>query len=128
MRVLLDTHALLWYLSSDSRLSDKAIAVLGDHKTEAFVSIATLWELVIKISLGKIELAAPFEELFPSQLEENGFELLPVEIQHLRRLSELPFHHRDPFDRLLIAQAIEESLVILSVDEAFEAYPVAIAW
>lgn len=128
MRLLLDTHALLWYLSSDPRLSDKAVALLEDHNTEAFVSVATLWELVIKISLGKLELAAPFEELFPSQLEENGFELLPVEIRHLQRLGELPFHHRDPFDRLLIAQAVEESLVLLSVDEAFEVYPVATVW
>jgi PIN domain nuclease of toxin-antitoxin system len=128
MRLLLDTHSLLWYLTSDPRLSKKAATVLADPATEAFVSAATLWEIVIKASLGKLELAKAFEELFPAQLESNNFELLPVEIRHLQRLGELPFHHRDPFDRLLIAQAIEDSLVILGRDEAFGAYPVATIW
>lgn len=128
MRVLLDTHSLLWFLAADPRLSKKATNLLQAPETQVFVSTATLWEMVIKVSLGKLKLARPFEELFPFLLESNNFELLPIEIRHLRRLSDLPFHHRDPFDRLLIAQAIEDSLVVLGVDEHFAAYPVATYW
>jgi PIN domain nuclease of toxin-antitoxin system len=105
-----------------------AVILLGEPHTEAFVSAATLWEIAIKTSLGKLELARPFEELFPAQLDSNNFELLPIEIRHLQRLGELPFHHRDPFDRLLVAQAIEDSLIILGQDETFADYPVATIW
>lgn len=128
MRLLLDTHSLIWYLSSDSRLSKTALELLADPETDAYVSAASLWEIAIKANLGKLELKMPFEELFPAQLESNDFELLPIEINHLHRLLGLPFHYRDPFDRLLISQAIEESLVILGQDQEFRSYPVAMVW
>lgn len=102
--------------------------LLADPETEAWDSVASLWEIVIKESLGKLELGRTFTELFPAELEDNDFQLLPVEIRHLERLRKLPFAHLDPFDRLLIAQAIEDSLAIVSQDEAFAAYPVPAIW
>ncbi|MBK8509359.1 MAG: type II toxin-antitoxin system VapC family toxin [Candidatus Competibacter sp.] len=128
MKYLLDTHSLIWYLSGDARLSDHAFHLMENEENELFVSIASLWEMAIKFSIGKLNLDRPFEELFPEQLASNSIELLGITIEHLKIVGGLPFHHRDPFDRLLIAQALIESLPIIGMDEAFDRYGIQREW
>jgi PIN domain nuclease of toxin-antitoxin system len=115
-------------MEGNKRLGDQAHGVLVDIENEVLLSIASLWELAIKTSLGKLELKQPFGQLIPSQLLENEIGILPVQFKHLVVLTSLPFHHRDPFDRILIAQAISEGIPILSEDPAFRDYPVQIVW
>lgn len=128
MRFLLDTHTLLWFLMGDARLSDTALDLIQEAENEAFISIASLWEIAIKVSLGKLTLAQEFHELFPSQLEHNDFQILPAEPEHLSHLIGLPFHHKDPFDRLIICQAIHENLPIIGCDRVFSSYPIQLLW
>lgn len=128
MKLLLDTHTFLWFIMGDPNLSDTARALIEDQLNEKFVSVATLWELAIKVSIGKLALSAPFDTLIPQQLLGNGFELLNLEIPHAAALINLPFHHRDPFDRLLIAQSMVEHMQIVSVDLAFDSYQTARLW
>ena len=92
------------------------------------LSAASLWEIAIKLSLGKLSLAQPFEALIPQQMRLNGIKLLGIEIEHTATMSKLPFHHRDPFDRLLIAQAMVEQMPIVSADTAFDTYPITRLW
>lgn len=128
MKLLLDTHTLLWFIAGDLRLSQTARDLIEDAANEKFVSIASLWEIAIKISIGKMSLAAPFDALFPHQLTINGFTLLPIEIKHASITTTLPFHHRDPFDRILIAQAIAENMNLVSIDVFFDDYSVTRFW
>ena len=128
MKLLLDTHTLLWFIAGSASLSAYARSFIEDSANEKFVSIVSIWETAIKVSLGKMSLSAPFDVLFPNQLEVNGFELLPVKVEHTSVVTTLPFHHRDPFDRLLIAQAIEEKMTLLSVDNVFDDYGVTRLW
>jgi PIN domain nuclease of toxin-antitoxin system len=128
MKLLLDTHTLLWFIGGSASLSAYARTLIEDASNEKFVSIVSIWETAIKVSIGKISLSAPFDVLFPHQLQINGFELLPVKVEHTSVITTLPFHHRDPFDRLLIAQAIEEKIALVSVDEVFDDYGVTRLW
>jgi PIN domain nuclease of toxin-antitoxin system len=128
MKLLLDTHALLWFIAGSAKLSAEARILIENEANEKFVSIASIWETAIKVSIGKISLSAPFDDLFPHQLELNGFVLLPVKVEHTSIVTTLPFHHRDPFDRLLIAQAIEEQMTLVSVDEVFDEYGISRLW
>jgi len=128
MKLLLDTHTLLWFIAGSASLSAYARTLIEDASNEKFVSIVSIWETAIKVSIGKISLSAPFDVLFPHQLQINGFELLPVKVEHTSVITTLPFHHRDPFDRLLIAQAIEEKIALVSVDEVFDDYGVTRLW
>ncbi len=128
MKLLLDTHTLLWFIAGSASLSAYARSLIEDVEHEKFVSIASIWETAIKVSIGKMTLSAPFDVLFPQQLQINGFELLPVKIEHTSVISALPFHHRDPFDRLLIAQAIEEKMNLISIDNVFDNYGVTRLW
>lgn len=128
MKLLLDTHALLWFLGGDSRLSEPSRLAVEDLENTRHCSIATAWEIAIKVSLGKLQLVVPFEELIPGQLQSNGIDLLPVSPAHLQALLGLPFHHRDPFDRLLVAQAQVEGASIISVDSALDDYGVRRLW
>jgi PIN domain nuclease of toxin-antitoxin system len=128
MRLLLDTHAFLWFIMGSPNLSRAARAVIEDEANERFLSVASLWEMAIKLSLGKFTLSAPFDLLIPQQLGVNGVELLDIKVAHATVLSTLPFHHRDPFDRLLVAQAMVESMPIVSIDAAFDSYPVKRLW
>ena len=127
MRVLLDTHAFLWFVGADARLSPPARRAIIDAD-EAFLSVASCWEMAIKISLGKLTLATPIERFLPEQLAANGFRLLHVEIAHATRVATLPWHHRDPFDRLLAAQALDEGLTVASSDRIFREYGVKAVW
>ena len=110
------------------QLSDRARALIADPDNERLLSIASLWEIAIKQSIGKMRLQTPFDEMFPAQLIDNDIEILPIEISHLSNVATLPMHHRDPFDRLIIAQGIVENVSIVSADAIFDAYPVTRLW
>src|SRR5262245_47889835 len=109
-------------MTGDERLGEQADGILENIENEVLLSLASLWEIAIKTSLGKLHLKRPFAELIPRQLVSNEIGLLPIELKHLVVVSDLPFHHRDPFDRLLIAQAISEGIPILTADPAFRDY------
>lgn len=128
MRILLDTHSFLWFLVGSSNLSSPARRLIESPDNEKLFSIASLWEIAIKVSLGKLTLSKPFEQIFPDQLAINGIELLPVTIPHLERIAIIPFLHRDPFDRLLVAQCQIEGIPILSADASFDAYSIERLW
>ena len=125
MDLLLDTHVLLWALSDPSQLAPRVGAAIGDPRNDVYVSAVNTWELVIKASLGRVDL--PFAEL-GDVLEETGFTELPVTIPHTLRVRDLPNHHRDPFDRLLVAQALAEKMTLVSADAVVQSYPVTVMW
>ncbi len=106
MRILLDTQAFLWFITDDPKLSAVASSLIENPDNERLLSIASLWEIAIKMSLGKLELEKPFEELIPHQLDLNDIDVLAIEIAHLKKVAVMPFHHRDPFDRLIIVQSL----------------------
>ena len=128
MNLFLDTQALLWFLLDDPRLSPKARETIITTKDTLFVSPASLWEIAIKISLNKYALPVPFVEFWEEQFRINDFTLLPISISHAARITNLPFHHRDPFDRLLIAQALVEKVPVISSDAAFDHYGLKRIW
>lgn len=120
MKVLLDTQAFLWFITDDPKLSALARRLIEDPNNERLISIASLWEIAIKMSLGKLVLVQPFDTLFPHQLLLNDIDVLAIEIAHLKEVAILPFRHRDPFDRLIIAQGLVEKLPIVSIDTQFD--------
>jgi PIN domain nuclease of toxin-antitoxin system len=126
--VLRDTPAFLWFVLDDPKLSAPARQTIADPSNRVLISPATYWEIAIKISLGKYALPGPYAGFIRNQLRENHFEILPVLPEHTALLTDLPFHHRDPFDRLLIAQAVVNELPLISIDTAFDAYPVQRLW
>ena len=128
MKYLLDTHTLLWFLKGDKKLSAKARGLIDNPRNAKFLSIASLWEIAIKVSLKKLVLDKSFERLFPEQLHFNRIEILDITIDNLTKLTTLPFHHRDPFDRLIIAQGLVEELPIIGADTAFDAYGITREW
>ena len=118
---LLDTHALLWFLSGDERISPKSRKVISDPKNRCYISIASLWEMAIKIKIGKLDLSFDLKEL-ATYLSGNNIEVLPIAFEHIMETLVLEDHHRDPFDRIIIAQARFERLTIISKDENFPKY------
>ncbi len=128
MRVLLDTHTFLWFVLGDARISLPARELIEDVSNEKLISPALYWELAIKISINKYVLNEPYDLFLKRGIQQNGFLILPIEVQHTSALTTLPFHHRDPFDRLMIAQAIVEQIPVISADTAFDAYPVIRLW
>ncbi len=124
MRFLIDTHALLWFLREDSRLSSSAKSLIERDDSEVVVSIASIWEIAIKIGSGKLQLSGTFDDFCDIELRRNNFILLAVDLLHLKSLLPLPKPHRDPFDRIIIAQAVSEGIPIVSADEIFDQYPV----
>jgi PIN domain nuclease of toxin-antitoxin system len=127
MDYLLDTHTFLWFINGSEELSDKAKSAIENTKNTKFISIASFWEIAIKSSLGKLKLDMPFQELKFLAIN-NGFEILPLTFEHTNRLVSLDFHHKDPFDRLIIAQAITDKLTIIGRDGNFAPYSVKIIW
>ena|SRR5205085_11445779 len=127
MKLLLDTHTFLWFIDDNPRLSPRAKALL-ESDADSLLSVGSLWEISIKASIGKLTLAQPFDIFVPQQLADNDIEILPISLAHLGFVSTLPFHHRDPFDRLLIAQAMIEQVPIISADTVFDAYSVERLW
>ena len=128
MRYLLDTHTLLWFLQDARDLPSSVAARIEAEAAESYVSIASIWEMAIKLSLGKLRVPYSLSEDLPQLLQQNAFRILPLAFSHLQVLSELPFHHRDPFDRALVAQAQVEGLILLSRDEALDSYDVQRRW
>lgn len=128
MTFLLDTHAFLWFVNDDSMLSVMAKKLIEDPENVIYLSIASIWEIAIKISLGKLEMPSPFTDFIYEQLNENNFTLLEIKIEHTEIVATLPFHHRDPFDRLIIAQSLGENLPIIGRDTTFDAYGVKRYW
>ena len=110
------------------KLSARARSLIEDTSNESLLSVASLWEMAIKVSLNRLSLARPFETLIPDQLTINGIDLMGITIQHATVIATLPFHHRDPFDRLLVAQALVEGMPIVSADTALDAYSVTRLW
>jgi PIN domain nuclease of toxin-antitoxin system len=128
LKLLLDTHALLWFYLDDPKLSDAARLIILDPANVKLVSPASYWEIAIKVSLGKYILTKPHAEAMHDAIDRNGFGVLPIEPTHTATLATLPFHHRDPFDRLIIAQALTEGLAIVGADTQFDAYGVTRYW
>ena len=128
MQLLLDTHVFLWWVEGSIELSRKATRAIRDPGNECFVSVASFWEMAIKASLGKLRLDAPLEEFVPEQMAANRFRLLQIDFRHVVGVAGLPFHHRDPFDRLLVAQAVSESMAIVSADRTIKRYGVRQVW
>jgi len=128
MRLLLDTHPLLWFALKDPKLSQTAMSLIVDPANEKLVSPASYWEVAIKISTGKYALTQPYEIFMRAAIDLNGFLYLHIEPRHTSALTKLPYHHRDPFDRLLVAQALIESIPILSGDATLDAYGIKRLW
>jgi PIN domain nuclease of toxin-antitoxin system len=127
MDLLLDTHSLIWFLNGDEKLSEKVKLAIVDPANSKYVSIASIWEIAIKISLDKFRFPKGFKH-FLDMIESNGFEILPITFEHALVLSTLEFFHRDPFDRLLIAQCKSDNLVILTRDENIKRYNINSIW
>lgn len=124
---LLDTHTFIWFVNGQQELSERARKTIEHKNVNNFVSIASLWEIAIKLSLDKIQLKTPFSAI-PEQIVKNGFQVLPITFEDTLRLSTLPLHHRDPFDRLIIVQSITNHLTIVSRDKQFANYEVTTVW
>jgi len=127
MNLILDTHTFMWFVNGDKNLTTKARKTIENPSNFSHISIASLWEMAIKISLGKLEIKYPFEQVL-TQIYENGFEILPITFEHTLVISKLEFHHRDPFDRLIVVQAMTERMTIISKDKAFDDYKVTRLW
>ena len=128
MKTLLDTHVFLWLITGDGRLSKSARQAYLDPETGVYLSAASFWEIGIKTSLGKLTLKEDWLQGFEEQMKINTIQWLPIESRHCEQVSRLPFHHRDPFDRMLIAQALVEDLTLVSSDACFAAYGVPCLW
>lgn len=128
MRLLLDTHTLLWFFMGNSQLTDQVRDLIEDTQNQKLIGVASVWEMAIKQSQNKLNLQNNAADYIEEKIKWSDFELLPIHLNHLRLLSHLPFYHKDPFDRLLIVQSIEENIPILSKDIAFDAYPIQRIW
>jgi PIN domain nuclease of toxin-antitoxin system len=128
MTLLLDTHSFLWFWWDDPQLSETAKQAICDATNRKLVSTASCWEIAIKVSLKKLDLGTPYRGFIHQHMVRNNFELLPITHEHLAWLVDLPFHHRDPFDRMLVAQSLYEQIPIVSVDPQLNAYGVTRIW
>jgi PIN domain nuclease of toxin-antitoxin system len=128
MRLLLDTHVLLWWIDGDPRISKRSHALISDAENAVSVGVASVWEIAIKAGLGQLKVPPDLQGYLRRQLARNEFALLPVLFEHAVGVRELPWHHRDPFDRLLIAQARAEQLSLVSRDPRMKAYEIDLLW
>jgi PIN domain nuclease of toxin-antitoxin system len=128
MRLLLDTHTFLWFITEDRRLSKTAERLIRDGRNELLLSVASIWEVAIKVRLDRLPIPEPLEKFIPDQLQLNRTHLLPIDLRHTFAVARLPLHHRDPFDRLLICQAQVEGLPIATADPAFSSYEIEVLW
>jgi PIN domain nuclease of toxin-antitoxin system len=128
LRVLLDTHAFLWWISDDPRLPEKAREIIADGRNELFFSAASGWEISIKAGLGRLKVAGDLQRFIADQLSRNAIKVLPIYLSHTLHTRVLPDHHRDPFDRILVSQAILEEMPLLSADPKIPHYPVEVVW
>lgn len=128
MKLLLDAHAFIWWDSEPNRVSPNALAQCQNRANELWLSVASVWETQVKLQLGKLRLSLPLAKLIESQQRTNGLQVLPITLAHVLAIEQLPDHHKDPFDRLLIAQANVEGAVLISHDPFFAKYPVKVVW
>lgn len=128
MKLLLDTHTFIWWVNEPEKLSPKALSLLSDRGNDLVLSVVSAWEMQIKVQLGRLKLTVPLGELIETQVRANGLRILPVELEHVLALQTLPAHHKDPFDRLLIAQANAEGAALVSRDALLASYPVKSLW
>ena len=128
MKVLLDTHAFIWWDSNPTKLSPQALAVCQDQTNQVFLSVASVWEMQIKLQVEKLHLDFPLAEIIENQQQTNNIQILPVALGHVLALRDLPLVHKDPFDRILIAQARTEAAVLVSHDSVFADYEVNLLW
>ncbi len=128
MRLLVDSHALLWAVDDPTQLSPATAAALQDPANDLLLSAATVWEVAIKVGLGKLVLTLPFRQWMNQAIADLGLSVLPITVEYADAQATLPFHHRDPFDRLLIAQALTDGLTVLSADAVFDQYGVTRLW
>ena len=127
MAYLIDTHTLLWHFNGDKQMSNSAIEILKNNKLEKYISIASVWEIAIKLGIGKLVLDFSFNEI-EEKLTGSNISLLNISVKHTQQIISLPLHHRDPFDRMIIAQSITENLTIISKDKNFSLYPIKLLW
>jgi PIN domain nuclease of toxin-antitoxin system len=128
VKILIDTHVFIWYIQNSERLPNSVSTVINDGDNKILLSIASIWEMAIKQSTGKLNLGVPYIGFIEEQMRLNNIELLPISLNHIEVVTTLPFHHRDPFDRILIAQAITEDIILVSADSVFALYPVQRIW
>ncbi len=128
MKCIIDTHTLLWIVTDDKKLSPKAREIYLNSENEIYLSLASVWEMAIKSSLGKLTLEKSLEEFIEVHVVNNDIKILKIELAHVLRIENLPFHHRDPFDRLIISQSIEDNLPVLSADRTFDSYKIKRIW
>ena len=128
MRLLLDTHSLVWSVDKPEHLSPAAFAALSDSTVKLFVSAGSIWELAIKLGLGKMSLSLPYSQWMALTISDLGATILPVSVDHANAIIHLPFYHRDPFDRLLVAQSLTENLPLVSCDANLDAYGIHRFW
>lgn len=128
MKLLLDTHTFIWWDSEPAKLSPQALALCQDRQNVLLLSVVSIWEMQIKLQLGKLRLALSLREIIETQRQTNSIEVLPLTLAHVLALENLPAHHKDPFDRLLVAQAIVEEAVLVSGDPNIAKYAVEVVW
>jgi len=128
VKCLLDTHTLLWIAANDSKLSKKAKNLYLNSGNIVLFSLASLWEIAIKISLKKLSIEVPLSEFVEIHIKANDIHILNIELQHILPLENLPYHHRDPFDRLIVSQCLYENIPVLSSDKIFDLYPIKRMW
>ena len=128
MKLLLDTHTLLWAVDDPTQLGSRAVAVLQDSTNDLMLSAGSMWELAIKVGAKKLELAAPYRQWILQAIDDLGLTILPVSVDYAHVQTELPFHHKDPFDRFLVAQSLYEQIPIVSIDPQLDKYGVIRIW
>jgi len=126
VRILIDTHVFLWGLTAEGRLSQTVRSLLP--VADVWMSVASIWEIITKVQVGKLTLPSPVGPFLTAKLASNGVSVLPVTLDHVLKIESLELHHRDPFDRVLIAQSIEEKLPLVTADPHFERYPIEVIW
>jgi PIN domain nuclease of toxin-antitoxin system len=126
MRVLIDTHVLLWGLQNEEKLSRRVRILLP--AADIWISVASIWEIIAKVQIGKLALPKPVGDYLTSKLTANGVSVLALTLDHVKRLEELPLHHRDPFDRILVAQSLAESMPLVTADPQLEKYSIELIW
>jgi PIN domain nuclease of toxin-antitoxin system len=126
MKILIDTNVFLWGIQQEEKLSQRVQTLLP--ASEVWISVASVWEIITKTQIGKLTLPTPVGDYLSAKLQANGVLVLPISMEHVKRLEGLPLHHRDPFDRILIAQCLEEKLPIVTSDPWFARYPVRVIW
>jgi PIN domain nuclease of toxin-antitoxin system len=126
MKILIDTHVMLWGIQDPAKVSSRVRALLP--AADVWISVVSLWEIITKVQIGRLVLPTPVGDYLADKLKMNGVSVLPLTFAHVRRLEEIALHHRDPFDRILIAQSIEETLPLVTSDAAFKNYPVQTIW